>query len=66
MSTWETFQCPACNDSFEVRIDISLDRPLIVHCANCGLELRYAIKDGRKSTPEERQRPVGLEMSSDE
>ena len=63
MSTWETFHCPLCNDSFDMRIDLSLDRPLLVRCPNCGQEQRYVIKDGRKSTAEEPQRRVGLETS---
>ena len=56
MSTWETFVCKLCNESFEVRIDMSLDRPLVVHCPNCGAEQRYLFKDGRKSSCEGSER----------
>ena len=52
MSIWETFPCPRCNRSSEVRIDLSLDRPLVIHCPECGHEQTYVIKDGRRRGPE--------------
>jgi hypothetical protein len=46
MSTWEEFVCPKCAKSFDVRIDLSFDRPIVVYCPYCGDEQRHEIKDG--------------------
>jgi predicted RNA-binding Zn-ribbon protein involved in translation (DUF1610 family) len=53
MSTWETFRCPNCTEAFEVRIDLSFDRRLLISCPKCGHEQRVEIKAGHIAPTDE-------------
>jgi putative FmdB family regulatory protein len=48
MSTWEEFHCPRCDQTFEIRIDLSFDRRMVAICPHCGHEQAVEIKDGRR------------------